>query len=225
MRVLYISLLFLILVILITGCVSTNGNANISKNGVENNQYLLHKNITVTIFWVGESATVENSFISNNQSAWDGNWEAHYGGYDDPSDRKGFYPGNFTPKENPFYFAVPYNDFDKNGIKKSNGLITGSICEPICKNAWIRITKGNKTVYSQWEDVGPFEENDTNYVFGEGSPVNKINNNAGLDVSPAVRDYLGLKDIDSIDWQFVNSKDVPNGPWKDIMTDSQVSWN
>lgn len=77
--------------------------------------------------------------------------------------------------------------------------------------------------YAQWEDVGPFEVDDADYVFGNSRPKNKINNNAGLDVSPAVRDYLGLEDIDIIDWQFVDFKDVPKGAWKEIITNSQIS--
>jgi hypothetical protein len=28
-----------------------------------------------------------------------------------------------------------------------------------------------------------------------------------------VRDYLGLKETDVTDWQFVDLKDVPRGPW------------
>jgi hypothetical protein len=35
-----------------------------------------------------------------------------------------------------------------------------------------------------------------------------------LDVSPAVRDYLGLQPTDVTDWQFVNTQDVPPGPWR-----------
>jgi hypothetical protein len=34
-----------------------------------------------------------------------------------------------------------------------------------------------------------------------------------LDVSPAVRDYLGLGDIDFCDWRFVDFTRVPLGPW------------
>jgi len=34
-----------------------------------------------------------------------------------------------------------------------------------------------------------------------------------LDVSPAVRDYLGLKQTDVTDWRFVDFSDVPRGPW------------
>ena len=36
----------------------------------------------------------------------------------------------------------------------------------------------------------------------------------GLDVSPAVRDYLGLGATSLTDWQFVEVRDVPPGPWR-----------
>ena len=84
--------------------------------------------------------------------------------------------------------------------------------------------KNSKTVYAQWEDVGPFKENDAAYVFGTATPASKTNKNSGIDVSPAVRDYLGLKDIDKVDWQFVDEKDVSQGPWKNIVTVSQIDW-
>jgi hypothetical protein len=162
------------------------------------NQYSLHKDIIATIFWIGEEGTDENGYIPNNQSAWDGSWKDHYGGIDDPYNRNGFYPKN-------------------NGNKKSRKN------ESIYKNRWIKIIKGNKIAYAQWEDVGPFEEDDVDYVFGESKPKNTIND-AGLDVSPAVRDYLGLEDVDIVDWQFVDFKDVPNGSWTEIITRSQISW-
>ena len=40
-----------------------------------------------------------------------------------------------------------------------------------------------------------------------------LNRGAGLDVSPAVRDYLGLQDTDVTDWKFVEFSEVPPGPW------------
>jgi hypothetical protein len=203
---LFIGISFSLIIILVSGYVD------------EKNQYPLHKDITVTTFWVGEKGTDENGYIPNDQSAWDTNWIDHYGGIDDPYNRNGSYPKNFIPKENPFYFALPYNDFDENGRKSSQK------DELSCKNRWIRIIKGNKVAYAQWEDVGPFGEDDVNYVFGNSEPQNKINNNAGLDVSPAVRDYLGLEDIDIVEWQFVDFKDVPNGPWNVIITTSQTYW-
>jgi len=92
------------------------------------------------------------------------------------------------------------------------------------KNRWIKISKGDKVAYAQWEDVGPFEINDHRYVFGDSFPKNEINSKAGLDISPAVRDYLELKGVDTVDWKFVNSNDVPEGPWTKIVTESQIYW-
>ena len=51
------------------------------------------------------------------------------------------------------------------------------------------------------------------YVFGNDRPKPNLNRGAGLDVSPAVRDYLGLKPTDVTDWRFVDFKEVPRGPW------------
>jgi hypothetical protein len=51
-------------------------------------------------------------------------------------------------------------------------------------------------------------------VFGNERPKRNLNKGAGLDVSPAVRDYLGLKETDVTDWQFVEVRDVPPGPWR-----------
>ena len=39
------------------------------------------------------------------------------------------------------------------------------------------------------------------------------NNKAGIDVSPAVRDYLGLKSGGKLHWRFVEFGGVPRGPW------------
>jgi len=53
-------------------------------------------------------------------------------------------------------------------------------------------------------------------VFGNERPKPNLNKGAGLDVSPAVRDYLGLNETDVTDWQFVDFKDVPRGPWSTL---------
>jgi len=52
------------------------------------------------------------------------------------------------------------------------------------------------------------------YVFQNERPKPNLNHGAGLDVSPAVRDYLGLGPTDVTDWQFVEVRDVPPGPWR-----------
>jgi endo-alpha-1,4-polygalactosaminidase (GH114 family) len=218
-----------IVILLLTGCRSGSSTDAIPEEGTTG--YGIHKNITVTIFWTGENASSANRNIPNLVSAWDDMWMLNYGGVDDPNNRNGYYPLGFTPDENPFYFALPFNDFDENGKKKTD--LSSYIpwvnaesnnTDSVCKNRWIRITKEGKSVYAQWEDVGPFGEDDREYVFGNRKPKNMINNNAGLDVSPAVRDYLGLSDIDVVDWEFVDEADVPDGPWKEILTVSGTNW-
>ncbi|MFA7319534.1 MAG: hypothetical protein WC022_02975 [Parcubacteria group bacterium] len=191
-------------------------------------KYPLHQNITVTTFWIGEDASGSNAFISNAKSAWDENWQVHYGGVDDPKNRNGFYPAAFIPEENPFYFALPYNDFDAGGNRKPdvNKIVywaadgTWDASQSMLKNQWIKITKNGTAVYAQWEDVGPFGENDSDYVFGNSTPQSSSNNNAGLDVSPAIETYLNLSGEDTVSWQFIKAADVPSGPWKDIVTTS-----
>lgn len=194
----------------------------------ETSKYPVHKNIIATTFWVGESASSSNDFISNSKSAWDEDWKTHFGGTDDPENRNGFNPAGFTPRENPFYFALPYNDLNSKGVRKKEAATVvywynekkWSESRSMLKNQWIKITKNGKSAYAQWEDVGPFGEDDKNYVFGNSSPKSKENNNAGLDVSPAVKDYLGLDGESKVDWQFVKESDVPNGPWKETITTS-----
>lgn len=186
----------------------------------------IHDNIITTIFWAGEAADASNAFISNAPSAWDGLWSDHYGGYDDPDHRNGYHPAGFTPKENPFYVALPYNDLDANGKRKASAGNCPNTSNIIswCKNAWIKVTKGGKTAYAQWQDVGPMLEDDAAYVFGSARPSNVWGAKAGLDVSPAVRDYIGLSDVDTTSWSFVSAGSVPAGPWKDIVTTSQGGW-
>jgi hypothetical protein len=213
---------------------STTSSQDQGSEPTEVSSYPRHKNITTTFFWIGEGASQDNKNISNSASAWDEDWSKHFGGVDNPKKRNGYFPAGFRPKENPFYFALPYNDFDENGKRKSSiyqlaGWMKGKKLgagESACKNQWIKITnKNGSSAYAQWEDVGPMKENDEKYVFGTANPASKFNNNAGLDVSPAVRDFLGLKDIDKTDWQFVSVSEVPKGPWKEIITTSQINWH
>lgn len=195
-------------------------------------EYPVHKNIATTLFWVGEDASEDNKHISNTPSAWDEDWMKHYGGVDSPKKRNGYFPAKFTPKENPFYFALPYNDFNEQGKRRQEvssfipwaASHTWKNNESMLKNRWIKISKNGRVAYAQWQDVGPFKEDDGAYVFGSAQPKSKTNNHAGLDVSPAVHDYLDLTDVDTTDWQFVEEADVPDGPWKKIVTRSQVYW-
>jgi hypothetical protein len=182
--------------------------------------FVLHKNITATVFWVGESG--------NTSSSWCGEWVKHFGGIDDPKNRNGFYPAGFTPTENPFYFALPFNELPS-GCSAPDSILslftdsrTGGLA--FFKNRWVKIVKDGVECYAQWEDVGPFVTCDPEYVFGLALPVNSRNDSAGIDVSPAVRDYLNLSGIGKVDWIFVNETDVPEGHWKNTVTRSHAMW-
>lgn len=177
--------------------------------------------INTTVFWVGEKPT-KNNPTSNHASSWDEKWAKHYGGFDDPSpdSRHGFLPAKFQPKLNPFYVALPYNDIAKDEHKTEARHIIPWFkqayhgpSQSVCKDRWIAIRKGNRVCYAQWEDAGPFCTDDADYVFGESKPKSNVNHDAGLDVSPAVRDYLGLDGDDVTDWRFVDFEEVPLGPW------------
>jgi hypothetical protein len=185
-------------------------------------RYPWKSNIVTTVFWIGEQAGGNNP-VPNNRSSWDLNWTSSYGGFDTPerSDRRNYIPISFVPHQNPFYCALPYNDVTHGQFKPEAPLVipwfkqayTGQ-GQSVCWHHWIAIRKGNKTCYAQWEDCGPFRTDHFQYVFGNERPKPNLNHGAGLDVSPAVRDYLGLQPTDVTDWQFVNTQDVPPGPWR-----------
>jgi hypothetical protein len=149
---------------------------------------------------------------------------------DDPVQRSGFFPAGFTPQQNPFYFALPYDDLNNNGARKADAVQVIPWArrmhvprgDSLLKNHWIKITAHGRVAYAQWEDVGPFLDNDAAYVFGGARPSNPDGVHAGLDVSPAVRDFLGLGDVSRTRWQFVNAAQVPPGPWTQIVTTQQV---
>jgi len=189
--------------------------------GTGSGEYAWKEGIATTIFWVGEQASVNNP-VSNDTSAWDTGWVSSYGGTDSPNaeDRVNFVPVSFTPRQNPFYVALPYNDIDDHHTKPEAAQIipwfNSSFVRDglsVCKGRWIAIRHGMKVCYAQWEDVGPFQTDHWQYVFGNERPRPNRNQDAGLDVSPAVREYLGLENIDFCDWKFVDFFHVPVGPW------------
>ena len=75
------------------------------------------------------------------------------------------------------------------------------------------------TCYAQWQDVGPFENDDSDYVFGTAAqPKNIKGVRAGIDLSPAVRDCLKVGGIADVKWRHVERHEVPDGPWKKTVT-------
>ncbi len=185
--------------------------------------------ITCTIFWIGEQPT-ENNPTPNCKSSWDQQWAGNFGGYDDPDPSKRianhalgeFRPKGFVPKLNPFYVALPYNDVINHRMHKPEAArvipwFSRMQPEPgdtVCKGRWLQIYRNGRSCYAQWEDCGPWVTDDWEYVFGNKPPKNPQNGQAGLDISPAVRDYLGLKSGQKVHWRFVDAGQVPYGPWK-----------
>jgi hypothetical protein len=184
-------------------------------------RYSWRLSIMTTVFWIGERPSTNNP-VPNDRSSWDPNWFSNYGGYDNPDLklRKNFIPLNFLPRQNPFYVALPYNDVEGGHTKAEakavvpwfkNAFVRDG--QSVLKGRWVAIRRGNRVCYAQWEDCGPFCTDHWQYVFGNERPRANLNQNAGLDVSPAVRDYLDLGNIGACDWKFVEFRQVPPGPW------------
>jgi hypothetical protein len=192
-----------------------------SGSGNPGERFPWKKEIVTTVFWIGEKPSGNNP-IPNRSSSWDKDWTKNYGGFDDPSpaNRSNYVPVNFTPRQNPFYCALPYNDKASTGHRAEASTVVPWFKQAYqgpavstCKDRWIAIRRGNKVAYAQWEDAGPFRTDHWQYVFGNERPKPNLNKGAGLDVSPAVRDYLGMKETDVTDWKFVEFSEVPRGPW------------
>jgi len=191
--------------------------------------YPWKKAITVTIFWIGEQPTARNP-TPNCKSSWDTQWAINFGGYDNPDPahriadhtRGEFRPKAFTPQLNPFYVALPYNDVINHRAHKPEASrvipwfarMNPEPGKTVLKGRWIQIHRNGVSCFAQWEDCGPWTTDDWEYVFGNKPPKNVQNGRAGIDISPAVRDYLRIKSGQKVHWRFVEAAQVPYGPWK-----------
>jgi hypothetical protein len=148
-------------------------------------RYPWKTSIATTVFWIGEKG--------NHGSVWDANWTSNYGGTDTPDStaRQNYIPIAFTPRQNPFYCALPYNDVIQGEFKPEAPLVIPwfkqaytNPGESVCRHRWVAIRKGNRVCYAQWEDCGPFRADHFQYVFGNERPTPNSNHGAGLNVSP-----------------------------------------
>ncbi len=178
------------------------------------------RNVVATLFWVGEKPTANNP-TPNHMSAWDPNWVENFGGLDDPEERRGWCPRGFVPRQTPFYVALPYNDVVKGGrhAPEASRVIPWFWEDyrgdgiSVCKGRWVAIHYEGRVCYARWEDVGPFEVDHWQYVFGDEAPRPNRNQDAGIDISPAVRDFLKFQGGGRVQWRFVRPEEVPVGPW------------
>jgi len=190
--------------------------------GDEQSRYAWKRQIVTTTFWIGEHPS-HNNPVPNHASCWDPNWAQNYGGTDAPDTAARtaeYIPASFVPGQNPFYVALPYNDMEHGAHKAEAPQVVPWFpkeykgpSKSVCQGRWIAIRFGSKVCYAQWEDAGPFRTDHWQYVFGNERPRWNLNGGAGLDVSPAVRDFLGMNSSDVTDWKFVDFDEVPTGPW------------
>ncbi|MGW5641939.1 hypothetical protein ACWEV3_06500 [Saccharopolyspora sp. NPDC003752] len=214
--------------------------------------YPPHTGIVATTFWVGEVLDPGSPDGSQRLSAYDADWLASYGGCDgverdgrcDTERRTAandFFPTRMTPRQNPFYLDLPFDDRNDPAAFERRGRVVPWAGDPgyagraadrsssFMKNRWVRIQHGAAVCFGQIEDAGPGEYDDAAYVFGtdDRRPANTRFNGAGMDVSPALNGCLGLRELDGqhdvVDWRFVDDVDVPPGPWTRIVTTSPPS--
>jgi hypothetical protein len=214
-------------------------------------KYPWHTGIVATTFWVGEVFDPDADDGSQVYSTYDSEWMRSYGGCDGvivdgvcETEARGaahdFFPTAMTPLENPFYLDLPYDDLnDPEGFARRGEVIPWAgepeyrdlVDDPsasLMKNRWVRIRANGTTCYGQIQDAGPGEYHDAEYVFGDDDrrPANTRYNGAGMDVSPALNGCLGFAELngedDLVDWQFVDERDVPDGPWRRVVTTSGV---
>jgi hypothetical protein len=213
--------------------------------------YPWHTGIVATTFWVGEVFDPEAPDGSQRVSTYDSDWLAAYGGCDgiDTGEEcrtesrtadTDYFPTGMTPRENPFYLDLPFDDVnDPEGFALRGEVVpwahdpafASSVDDPtvsLMKNRWVVLHKDGHLCYGQIQDAGPGEYHDADYVFGSDDrrPTNTRFNGAGLDVSPALNGCLGFADLDGeddrLDWAFVDDADVPPGPWTRLITHSPV---
>ena len=213
--------------------------------------YPWHHRIIATTFWVGEIFDPNAEDGSQVISTYDGNWLRNYGGCDGKSSggdcttekrlaSNGFFPRTMTPKQNPFYIDLPFDDVNNSAAFTRRGTVIPWAKDAkyrknitnnnvsLMKNRWVQIKNGKHTCYGQIEDAGPGQYNDAKYVFGKADqrPKNTRYGGAGMDVSPALNSCLHFRELDgdsdSVAWRFVEASAVPPGPWRKVITRTGV---
>ena len=237
----------LLLIILLAGTIGWASGSAPVLNADARSRYPWHTDIVATTFWVGEVFDPNASDGSQVISTYDSRWMDHYGGCDGVvvdgechtearSADNGYFPRDMTPRQNPFYLDLPFDDVNDPAAFARRGSVIPWVNEPgrsgrvgdrsvsYMKNRWVRIKRGDRVCYGQIQDAGPGVYDDAAYVFGadDRRPRNGRYNAAGMDVSPALNGCLGFAELDGendrVDWQFVDDADVPAGPWRTVVT-------
>lgn len=233
--------------VLIAACLPIGGCAAPASGSEEVTTYPWHTDIVATTFWVGEIFDPLAEDGSQRISTYDSQWFESYGGCDGVwhgdtcatearSAADHFFPTAMTPRENPFYLDLPFDDInDERAFAVRDDVVPWASQAPYSghrqdrsfsylKNRWVEIEHDGAVCFGQIQDAGPGEYHDSAYVFGhdDARPANTRYGGAGLDVSPALTGCLGFAELDGqsaiVDWRFVDADDVPAGPWSLIVT-------
>ena len=196
-----------------------------------------HPGTRATLFWIGAvfDDTIEGQSIS---SAWNPTWAHDYGGCDglgpigrgchaDPRTAgAGWFPTAVTPKQNPFYVGLPFDDVSDPTAFAARGRLPwagepeyaqllGDRAVSLLKNRWVAVTGPARTCYAQVGDSGPGQVADLAYVLHGARHQDPY----GINLSPAVFSCAGLDfsaGSGGVDWRFAD--DVPEGPWTRVVT-------
>ncbi len=221
-------------------------NANLSDGSqacsTYDSQWDLHFSGVATQMLPAKAAGCAGSYAGGCDGVWSGGKCAT----EKRTAANGYFPSAMTPRENPFYLDLPFDDLnDPTAFAQRCQVIpwakqidpAGAHCSDgnfsYMKNHWVKIVGPNgNTCYGQIEDAGPSHGSlyhDAAYVFGstDARPVQGQFNDAGMDVSPALNGCLGFAELDGendhVTWQFVDALNVPAGSWTKVVTTSGVT--
>ena len=89
-----------------------------------------------------------------------------------------YFPRQMTPRQNPFYLDLPFDDINNPTAFAQRGSVVPWAHEPglsgraedrsvsLHENRWVKIKRGDRICYGQIQDAGPGVYDDAAYVFG-----------------------------------------------------------
>ena len=178
------------LVLLVNGLVACAAEPEPSPAAHVSSGYPWHTDIVATTFWVGEVFDANAS--DGSQVDLDLRQQVvgtlrrlrrRRRGRRVPYRRarsadNGYFPRQMTPRENPFYLDLPFDDINNSTAFAQRGSVVPWAHEPglssragdrsvsFMKNRWVKLKRGDRICYGQIQDAGPGVYDDAAYVFG-----------------------------------------------------------
>ena len=187
-------------------------------------RYPWKTDIVTTVFWIGEHADREQSRSESQEFLGLATGRAITAVTTAPIPHGGTTTSRSISSRGRIRFtvALPYNDVTHGQFKPEardwsfRGFDRHSCSRGIrfAKIAGSRSAEAIGSATRNGKIVGRSAPTISNTFSRTNARRPNLNHGAGLDVSPAVRDYLGLRTDVLTDWQFVEVRDVPPGPWR-----------